>query len=635
MNISLTKTFLAQIFSLLFVLLATQSTVSARWATYEDADLSIESYKQDIVVNENGSYQEIVSVRKKILKESAREKAVTYRLYYNGESSDLEILEAKTINGTKEINVPKNMIEDQALASIGYGFDDTRQILISFSNAEIGSEIYIKFKRNMRTVPLDKFWAMLFDLGYDSSYWKSSEVNIHSKIPLYLKENDPNDALKITQNSKDGFHNINIIQTKPIITAVTNEPTNGIYSPKYLTWVSVSSMEDWSKLGSEFSKDYLAILNQKLPKLFEEIAKKAKDQKNTTDVINSVTSQLADKIQYMGDWRSIKGKMIPRNLDLIASTQIGDCKDFSIATAAILKNLGYIAEPTLVARGERSLQFDALPDLDNFNHAIVKVTDKDNNTYWIDPTNIASMANGIFSDISRKKVLVLNGKNSSYDQIPDIDYNHAELIINEDIYIQNGNSVYVVGTATCKNEEAQPITGLGLYYSDQQIQDMIFRNTSGADLEENCKKKATISNVNTRIVEDITTSYEYCRDNALFKTNLGFGMDLPYYAIGRILSYKPDQVLDLFIGPVLTYKYHAEFKTAKIKQVQDLNYEIKTPWIYIKREASESKNGIIFDQKVVILKSIITNSEINSKEYKDFKKEIERNIQGSKIIFET
>ena len=41
------------------------------------------------------------------------------------------------------------------------------------------------------------------------------------------------------------------------------------------------------------------------------------------------------------DRRSISGNVFPRDLNEVAKTQYGDCKDFSFVTGAILKKLGY------------------------------------------------------------------------------------------------------------------------------------------------------------------------------------------------------------------------------------------------------------------------------------------------------
>ncbi|MGL9726069.1 MAG: hypothetical protein ACR5KV_05490 [Wolbachia sp.] len=79
----------------------------------------------------------------------------------------------------------------------------------------------------------------------------------------------------------------------------------------------------------------------------------------------------------MGDWRTVSGKFFPRDLEKIANSQVGDYKDFSTSTAAILQEVDYKVQPILVTRGTISVSNpEALPNMGNFNHVMLKVTNK-------------------------------------------------------------------------------------------------------------------------------------------------------------------------------------------------------------------------------------------------------------------
>src|SRR5581483_6589222 len=100
------------------------------------------------------------------------------------------------------------------------------------------------------------------------------------------------------------------------------------------------------------------------------------------------------------DWKTVDGQYVPHDLSHIAELKLGDCKDFSAATAAILKKLGLDAHIALTNRGVYyDGKADELPTESSFNHAIVYVK-ADERVYWIDPTNTASFAGGMFSDIA-------------------------------------------------------------------------------------------------------------------------------------------------------------------------------------------------------------------------------------------
>ena len=68
------------------------NTTYGRWASYEDAALEVEFCNTNLSVNKDGTYEYIVERQEKILKEQARNYAVSYRLNYNSDSSALTIL---------------------------------------------------------------------------------------------------------------------------------------------------------------------------------------------------------------------------------------------------------------------------------------------------------------------------------------------------------------------------------------------------------------------------------------------------------------------------------------------------------------------------------------------------------------
>ena len=620
--------------SLLFILLYA-APASARWASYDDASLEVEFYNRDIIVNEDGTNEHIVETQEKILKEAGRNYAVSYRLNYNSDSSTLIILEAKTINDKgEEFIVTKEMIEDKPVASVGYGFDEQRQTLISYPNVEIGSKIYLKYQTKEFKAPLDKFFARSLYFGING-YWQASRITIDSKLPLHIKVNDPDKVLKVSKDKEDNFHKVTITLTQPIYKELANEPARSILDHKHLTWITVSSLEKWENFAEKLSGDYDKIANQPLPSLFEAIGEEAKVKQNDEDIINIITSRLNEKIQYMGDWRSVKGKFIPRDLEQIATTQVGDCKDFTIATAAILRKLKFKADPALVSRGVGNRPLDSFPNMENFNHVILKVTAPNNKTYWIDPTNIVSMAGKIFPDIASKMALVLNISRPIHEKIPEIDPKSSETIIHNNIEVKNNNTAYISGSVLYKNEEAINMAGAGLYLSKQQIEDRVFQNISGVNLEYSRRKKMNLPDLNSRIVKDLEFSYEYEKTNYPFQTNLGLALPLSSSWVSTIVDVSPDQVSDLFIGPQYTLTKYAYIKNAKANKLEYLSYEVKTPWLNVKRNCFAKNGGIEIQETISVLQNFITREELISSRYKNLRSSLEEKIQGAALILET
>ena len=85
-----------------------------------------------------------------------------------------------------------------------------------------------------------------------------------------------------------------------------------------------------------------------MPKLYQDIVDEAKDKDNIYEVLNIVTTNLAEKIQYLTNARTTKGRLIPQDLKQVEATRLGDCKDYSTAVVVILKQLGIDAKSAAV-----------------------------------------------------------------------------------------------------------------------------------------------------------------------------------------------------------------------------------------------------------------------------------------------
>lgn len=608
-------------------------SADARWATIDDAALEYKSFNNNVKINSDGTHEQTIEMRVMILKEHGRSAFANFTFQYNGDSAKVTILEAKTIYQGQEYNVEPRLIEDKPLASSPQGFDQLRQILISFPKTELGAEIYLKYNYKEIKPALDEFFGSQFNFG-QGGYWQTASLTLNSEIPLYIKVNDPSNVLGIKEKSDKILKPIKQVTfnlVKPICNEVVNE--YGVVNKKHMTWVSVSTIDDWTELAKRFSYDYEKVITQPLPKIFEAIAEKARKEKSEVDQINVVTSLLNEKIQYMGDWRSIKGRAFPRDLEKIATSQIGDCKDFSASTAAILKHLGFQAQTALVNRSASDLtDKDGLPSIGNFNHAFLKVTGKTGKVYWIDPTNIVSMAQGIFPDIADKMVLILDSKAPTYEKSGNVDFKRSERIYVRELEIVDGK-ITSNGYITYKGEQALEWTGSKLYRSDQTIRDAMFNLLSRVNLEEQNKINLIIPDLTSRIVRDITFKFKYTQDDALIKTNLGQAIWINGDWVDDVINSTPNQISDLILGAPTTIYRRTIIKDKKVPQIKNLNYQEDTPWFKVKRTCKHVDNNTEIEDLTIFKKSVISSEELQSPEYKKLKRNLIRNFRDSAIIF--
>ncbi|WP_341815341.1 DUF3857 domain-containing protein [Wolbachia endosymbiont (group B) of Aricia artaxerxes] len=622
--------FLKAVFNLAMLAFFVASTAEARWSKYEDASVEVKFSNVNINVNRDGTYETEVELQAKILKESGRDRFSLYSLIYNDDSADLTVLEAKTAYNGEEYIVTEDMIEDKPLASPSKGFDQLRQVTISFPKIEIGTEVYLRYKQVNKKVPVDNFYGLSF--SYHGAYLQAENTKINSELPLEIKVNDPREVLEIAEEKNDDIHSISIALKKAVYENTTNEPHNGILNIKHNTWVSLSSLSEWEDLAKKLAPGYHSVINQPLPATFEAIAEFADNESTDEEKINAVTSLLNEKVQYMGDWRTVSGKFFPRDLEKIADSQVGDCKDFSASTAAILQKLGYKVQPILVMRGTTSTSNpEALPNMGNFNHVMLKVTNRDGKIYWIDPTNTVSMAQGIFPDIADRNALVLDSEEADYIKIPAVQGENSKVISHSELTIED-NVVNEYGQLTVQGEAALGLTGVGLYYSNEQLRDSVFRMISGVYLDEEEKKFLELPDLTLRNVEDLTIKYEFQQKNKIFKTNLGPALNLGDNWLNDVVNTASDQVSDLFIGVPKTKESHMIIKDIKIKNCENLNFEINSPWLYVNRFCKYQNDGTEFSNLITIKKSFITNEELKTAEYKNLKSELENNFSRASII---
>lgn len=617
------------LFKIIFLVLFINNTVYARWAKLDDASFVTLSYNENINIDKNGYFDSITEEHIQILKEQGRAVFSSFSLYYNESSEKFDILEAKTIYQGKEYNVLKNQIEDKPLASSAGGFDQIRQILISFPNAQIGSQIYIKYRVKKKPIADGYYSDIIKFVGLPIN---KANIKIDSKIPLYIKINDPQNIFSVEEKQNKEF---NITLKKPSVNFCVNESRYSVFDDSKFSWISISSVDNWQDYARIFNSRYNEVINQKLPSLLESIYQSAKNIKEEVLQINTVTSLLNEQIHYMGDWRSIDGKFFPRDLKKNTDLKVADCKEFSSMTGAILNKLGFKAQIAFVARGDVYNLFQDNPPFGNskiFNHALLKVTNKEGKIYWIDPTNALSMADGIFNDIANKNVLVLNSTNTGLEKISEINPNHSQVITIDKIYIKD-ETLEHKALLELKGEKSQILYQAGLYLSEQNIKEEIFRKIVDDYLQSS--DKIFLPKLGSRIVKDAKIEYEYSRNNRIIKTNLGRAISIKYSWLDNIIDSSNDNVLDIIIngGPAFLKKFTI-IKGIKVKNIETLNYYIKTPWLEIKRTCSYEGNDSVILDEVKFNKRIIKASETKTKQYQKLRDDLIKYYQNFIIIID-
>ncbi len=626
--------FLMTLFCILF-----PSSILARWASQKEAGLRYDLWRSVIKVEKDGTYTQEVEFKVKILKDSAIDSFVSFFLTYNGQSQEVEVLSAKTINKGKEFLVDSQFIEDKPLASAPSGFDQSRQILIAFPHVQVGSDVYLRYRYHFKIIPYKGFFS--YSKIFSQSFFKHIELNIESALPLYYELNNPQNFLKSSYRvyrNKKRKYKFKLSLRRPLFKDILDEkyvfPNLDLFP-----WVEISSEKKWSEMVKPLVPKYREKIAEPLPEIYQRILKSSRQIKTgPEDQIDFIISSLIEKIRYMGDWRPINGGYVPRSLSVIAKTGFGDCKDLSVSLSAILRNLGFKANVALVSRNSKrhSSNTYKMPNAKAFNHAIVRA-ERNGKVFWLDPTNTVSYSRGLFTDIADRPALVLQNDKSRMENIPKLNSSDSEYNIIQNFKITRDNLVNAVGSIHFKGRSAIGFTGVSLNQSKKSI-DYHFIQFTGADVSSLKKWQVTGYDLSSRIVKDFSVKISYTmeEDSGSFgyRTQLGPVFSFPRpFEIGLFFIRTSERVSDLFLGQPRRVVLISKLKN--IKPVGDLkfNCDIKSKWIDVNR-TMESLKPLVIKDIYEFKKPQMSAKELKSSSFVKFQRNIKRCFVQFLMIYE-
>ena len=616
-------------YSLLF--LVTFSTPCyARWATFADAPVETIFYNREIQINADGTASETIETKIKLLNQSGRDQRATQIFTYNTDNVQMKILAAKSVYNDKEYPLDLKLVEDKPLASNINGFDQINQILLAYPHAEVGAELYLKYTLVHTKAYPSNFFSTLFFYGDDGSYWDASKVTVTSALPFFLNINDPEQYLDIKQNNANQQYTLEINLLRPVYKHIIDESHNS-FNPNKVPAISLSTMNDWEKFGRLIATDYTKTTTQELPKIYQKIALLAKQATTLYDKINIITSLLNDKIQYMGDWRTIEGKLIPRDFALVASSRQGDCKDYASATVAILRYLGInTASVALINRGEGNYALPfTQPAHYHFNHAIVHLKQADGSDLWIDPTNHTSMAGNIYPDIANKQALVLAVDHTKLIYTPEVNFSANKVIITKNVKFVDKKTAAIAevnGSINLQQQAALPFTGSSKYASIQSLQNSILRNVSSS-YDQTMDVEVIMPDLSSRVVSDLEFKYHFKERNLAGITNAGSGIEVRTPYVHSFIVHE-DAVADLYIDNPATIDLTLNLDNVLPMGKENLDYSLSSRWLDVTRRVVYAKNNISVKQIIKIKQRLISNEDLKTAEYQKMQQEIAQNLRG-------
>lgn len=590
----------------------TSPPAHARWATADEAEFETEFQHARFDVRKDGSFDLEIEERTRILKEGARTSKGIVTLTYNARAESLKVLEAYTLNGKQKTSVDLAMIEDKPLASRPEGFDQTNQVLIAFPDVRVGSSVHLKYREQRREVPFEGFFAQSFTFGWFARELKST-AEIRSELPLVFRKNDPTQALEVRSTREGGRTIVRVVQKKPIQRTPVEEDS-AYLDPALVPWVTVSTTDRWTDMARPVLAAHEQILNAALPPVLKKIASEARLKPTLEAKLNHVTSRLSEEMRYLGDWRPIRGGHVPRRLDAIVASRFGDCKDLSALTAATLRALGISARMAWIYRSvspvgtSYALPLDAL-----FNHAIVHV-EADGREFWLDPTNLASFAEGVFEDLIDRPALVLYPDRAELKRTPAAAPEGSRVTLRMTKDLRSDDEVRARAELRLEGRQTLEVTGSALSASPQSIKYALVRAASGGD--RLISWKVADFDLTSRIARDLDLRLEYREKAYEMRTSAGRGYLVdPPNPVSQFLVNTEGRVSDLLlVAPYLTRK---ELRLPGITRVgeENLDCRIDSPWLYVSREVRTESDGITVEDRMTLKTQRVRASELRSPDF--------------------
>lgn len=597
----------------------------ARIANKNESEVVYKKLEISRNINENGTYELDYYALIEIKKEIAKSDYGLYRFKYNPKSESVTNISARTINGTKSFKVPKSDIIIKPISSQGPGFDTKNQITIPFSNVDIGSLLEIKYHLK-NTVPyIPGLYSDMISIGYRGLIENHKEI-WKSKKPINFEIKDVDNYYSI----KQAENVIELNLKRPIFLRVIEEE-DSLRNPVSLVWIGVSTMREWSDYPVSTINHYEKVIESPLTPIFNTIYQKAKEQISPIDQINTVTSNLANEVRYLGDWRLVKGAYHSRTLKQISDTKYGDCKDFSVSTAAILRKLGYETHVSLIYRDRNYFEIPLALPLNDFNHAIVWAK-KDGEVYWIDPTNTISYAQGIFPDIENRRALILKPTGAEISKTPKLNYKNSVIENKLKINFINNEELEGSGQVLLKGYGASSLTALGLSRSKPQIDFMIIQWLT--KIPELISWNFSNFDLTSRVVQDFSTELSFSARWHPVITSAGKGYLISSKENVKRLNFPSSKRLtSLKLTEANTFINKISFVGDNLFLAKEVECDGDSDWFEYKRRLKKSNDDILLEDYVGFKTSVISIEDIKTEKFVDQQSKILSCMGDFVIVF--
>ena len=584
-------------------------------------------------IKKDGTYTLDYEVRIKILTEAGRDAQAVKNVSFNSRASTFELVSAATINDGIATKVASTNVEIKEIGDSKV-FDALKEAIISFPSVRKGSIVTYRYRLKFSEVPIDGFFSS--GLSIDLQNIDVLKRTFKSELPLFVSTHDKMGLLDVKSQKEGSRFVVEISNREKIRLAVVQEDSPFIENGR-LPSVIVSTQADWKEFASEIIAEQEKQLSAKLPKVLEEI-RVAALKEPVERRMAVVGGKVAQEFRYFGDWRRRNGGHVPRELNEIAETGYGDCKDMSLVVVAIARAMGLKADVAWIWRSDAYLDenFYRLPNDFGFNHAVARVEDGAGPVQWIDATNPVAIPGQVFADIGQRPALVLAKSGVYFERTPELKSSgslaRVELSLDMKAGVKGADGVYELkGKMFQRGRAATHAEWALLYVPNEQFQYETARWLARNEKLENYEVE--LPKQSSRVVRDLTISTKFSIADLGLRTTAGIGFPLLRNdTVDILLLETRDRFSDIWLGPPGVFEEEYRLPNASVVGNTKIGCELKNDWMYLTRSVKSGVRGVEIKTRYETLKSVIPTAALSTAAFAKFQTDVRRCLNRSAVI---
>ena len=591
-------------------LLLSSVTAEARWLKKSEVGSVVEVFNIDVEAKANGAGEQTIEYGLRIQAEDAKANASKFNIDYNASTDVVEVIEAYTLNGKIKIPVDPTAIEDRD-AGESKDYDPMKIRSIVFPQVQIGSRLFVRYRTRTAKALVKDRWSEHFAL-YPTSAMERIRYRVHSERPLFIESSDPGKYMNIRQ--KDPNHvEVTLKRELPGGVQAEKEP---YWHPSRAAELWLSTEREWAGFFGGLNEDFQKIVNAPIPPKLEAWLNEAKRLKDPEAQVFFLMRKMSEELRYFGDWRRHDGGLIPRTLVEIERSRYGDCKDLASLLAALLRQLGFHADPSLIRRGDNPYGHEPdfkLPATSRFNHVITRVERPDGRTWWLDATNPVASLDAL-ADVSGRPTLVLEAKAPRLDRTPDaLAAQHTQEI--EYVYrFPKVDEVEVKVSAQFKGLGAARLANSLMLSPRAQVLSDVLDYFS--ESEEVKRHRFVSEPTTTRRLADVGVKLEFTAPTVTYSAGPDAFFVMPDSFLNGPFYETLDRESDLKLNemPYVTHVVR-KLERRKLAQAPPPPCVIDSTWFRAERRVGATGHDVIIDQVVELKRAYLTNAELRSPEF--------------------